>query len=67
MIGNILDVAKLEANKVDLYQQFVHFRPAFKSIMDLVEIKALEKGLELKCTISPNVPDYVYIDQSRFS
>lgn len=28
LIGNILDVAKLEANKVELDQQFVLFRPA---------------------------------------
>ena len=49
LISNILDVAKLEANKVDLDQQFVLFRPALKSTIDLVELKAQEKGLKLKC------------------
>ncbi len=40
LIGNILDIAKLEANKVDLDQQYVLFRPVIKSIIDLVELKA---------------------------
>eukprot|EP00347_Sterkiella_histriomuscorum_P011325 403372884 len=67
LIGNILDVAKLEANKVDLDQQYILFRPAIKNILDLVEFKAQKKQLNLQLEVSSDVPDYVFLDQSRFN
>lgn len=67
MIGNILDIAKFEANKVELNQQFVLLRSTFKSIMELVEFRANEKKLQLLYYFSPEVPDYVFMDNSRFT
>ncbi|CDW81301.1 histidine kinase [Stylonychia lemnae] len=67
LIGNILDVAKLEANKVDLDQQYVLFKPAIRSILDLVEFKAQEKKIQLQLEVSSDVPDYLFLDSSRFN
>eukprot|EP00347_Sterkiella_histriomuscorum_P010563 403375807 len=67
LIGNILDIAKFEANKVELDLQYVFIKQTFKSIMELVEFKANEKKLQLQYYFGPEVPDYIYIDSSRFT
>ena len=42
-------------------------RNTFKSIMELVEFRANEKKLQLFYYFSPEVPDYVFVDNSRFT
>lgn len=45
LIGNILDIAKFEADKVELNQQYIMLKQSFKSIIDLVQFKANDKKL----------------------
>ncbi|CDW75347.1 histidine kinase [Stylonychia lemnae] len=67
LIGNILDIAKFEANKVELDLQYTLIKQTFKSIIELVEFKSNEKKLQLQYYFAPEVPDYVYLDNPRFT
>lgn len=45
LIGNMLDIARFEVNKVELNEQYTLIRQTFKSIIELVEFKANDKKL----------------------
>jgi len=55
IINDILDFSKIEAGKLDLEQQPFDLRECVESALDLMKIKASEKGLELACEIAPDV------------
>jgi two-component system, sensor histidine kinase and response regulator len=59
LINDILDFSKIEAGKLDLEILDFDLRHLIEDVMDLLSLKAEEKGLEFSCLIAPGVPAHV--------
>lgn len=67
ILDEILDLSKLEANKLELDLKTFGLREAFESTFKTFTSNAYDKKLELICHITPNVPAYVVGDFTRIS
>jgi signal transduction histidine kinase/DNA-binding response OmpR family regulator len=65
IINDVLDFSKIEAGKMELEKQPFHLRACLESALDLLALKAAEKGLELGCLIEPDVPEVIASDEAR--
>jgi PAS domain S-box-containing protein len=65
IINDILDFSKIEAGKMDLEQQPFDLRECIESALDLIKLRAAEKGLELACEIAGDVPLAIVGDVTR--
>jgi two-component system sensor histidine kinase/response regulator len=65
VINDILDFSKIEAGKVDLEQVDFDLCSCIEDALKTVALRADEKGLELLCEISPEVPAFVTGDSGR--
>ena len=65
LINDILDYSKIEAERMELEQMPVSVRKSLESVIDLVSVKAQEKGVELRVTIDENVPPAIIGDEIR--
>ena len=65
IINDILDISKLEAEKVMLEEQPFNLKSCIEEALDLVAIRAAEKGLNLTYTVEKNVPANIISDPSR--
>ncbi len=65
IINDILDFSKIEAGKLELEQQPFDLRECVESALDLLRIKAAEKGLDLAYQMAPDVPPTIVGDVTR--
>jgi PAS domain S-box-containing protein len=65
IINDILDFSKIEAGKLDLEAKDFNLQSILGQVLDLIIIKAQEKGIELNCLVSPEVPDFFRGDAVR--
>jgi PAS domain S-box-containing protein len=65
IINDILDFSKMESDKLVLEDQTFNLRQCVEESLDLVSIKASEKGLNLSYTIDKDVPDTIIGDPGR--
>jgi signal transduction histidine kinase len=65
IINDILDFSKMESNKVVLEEQPFDLRETIEEALELVNVKAVEKGLNLAYTIDTNVPETIISDPAR--
>lgn len=65
IINDILDFSKIEAGKLDLEQQPFDLRECVESALDLMKLKAHEKGLELASEIANDAPSAIIGDVTR--
>ncbi len=65
VINDILDFSKIEAGKVDLEEVEFDICACIEDALKTVALRADEKGLELLCEISPEVPVSVTGDPGR--
>ncbi len=65
LINDILDFSKIEAGRLDLNEHPFRLRDRLGDTMRSLSIRAHDKGLELACHISPNVPDNLIGDVGR--
>ena len=65
LINDILDFSKIEAGHMDLESQPFDLRLCLESAVDLVAVRAGEKGLELGCLIEDGTPPTVLGDVTR--
>ena len=65
VINDILDFSKIEAGKVDLEQVDFDLYECVEGALKTVALRADEKGLELLCEISPEVPIFLAGDPNR--
>jgi signal transduction histidine kinase/DNA-binding response OmpR family regulator len=65
IINDILDFSKIEAGKMDLEQQPFDLRECVESALDLMKLRAFEKGLELACDVAGDVPAVIAGDVTR--
>ena len=65
IINDILDFSKIEAGHVVLDPQQFDLREALGTTMKNLALRAHQKGLELLCDVSPEVPDRIVGDAHR--
>jgi two-component system, sensor histidine kinase and response regulator len=65
VINDILDFSKIEAGKVDLEEINFDLRDCIEGVLKTLALRADEKGLELLCEISPDVPETLVGDPGR--
>ena len=65
VINDVLDFSKIEAGKVDLEEVDFDLCACIEDALKTVALRADEKGIELLCEISPEVPALVKGDPCR--
>ncbi len=65
IIDDILDFSKIEAGKMDLEKQPFDLHECVESALDLMKMRAAEKGLELACEIHKDVSPAIVGDVTR--
>jgi two-component system sensor histidine kinase/response regulator len=65
LINDILDFSKIEAGKMELEAIDFNLRVTLENAIDILALKAYEKGLELACYIRPDVPTALIGDPGR--
>jgi signal transduction histidine kinase/CheY-like chemotaxis protein len=65
VINDILDVSKIEAGRMSLEPVPFELRDQLERFMKTLAYRAIEKGLTLRCDVTPDVPDHVTGDWLR--
>lgn len=65
LIDDILDLSKVEASQLELERTGFSLSDLLERLMEMVAIKAREKGLALVCEIAPDVPTDLIGDPTR--
>ena len=65
LINDILDMSKIESNKLELESETFALKQCVNEAIALLQAKADEKQLYLNCYIAPNIPDSVVGDSTR--
>lgn len=65
LINDLLDFSKIEAKALDVEQVSYNLHDTVRSVFEILQIKAEEKGLEFSLDIHDNVPLYQWGDPTR--
>ncbi|QDZ29885.1 ATP-binding protein [Noviherbaspirillum sp. UKPF54] len=65
LITDLLDLAKIEAGKFELYESVVDLPMFLQGIVDIIRVKAEQKGLSFVCNGAERVPQNVILDEKR--
>lgn len=65
IIEDLLDVAKIEAGRMELEPVAFSLRPMLGDTLKALAVRAYKKGLELTCDVQPDVPDALVGDVGR--
>jgi signal transduction histidine kinase/DNA-binding NarL/FixJ family response regulator/HAMP domain-containing protein len=65
LINNLLDLSKIEANRMTLTEQVFNLHSLLKGIEDLFRLRAIEKGLNFVHEYSNDLPGYLYGDETK--
>ncbi|MBK7571235.1 MAG: tetratricopeptide repeat protein [Bacteroidetes bacterium] len=67
IINDILDFSKINAGKIEFSENEFHFRNLIKGIIQILQVKADEKKIQLGCTIDYNLKDKLIGDPIRLN
>jgi len=65
LIEDVLDLSKIEAQKMELYPGEIHFPTFLNGILDLCRHKAEQKGLSFIAQVPLQLPSIIYADIKR--
>lgn len=65
LINNVLDLAKLDSNKVEIEEISFNLHKSLYEVVKLMNLKAKEKKIGLELEIQPDVPEFVLGDPTR--
>jgi signal transduction histidine kinase len=65
MISDVLDIAKVEAGKMELLDAAFDIRACVATVAEMIRLRAEEKGLHFAVTVGDEVPRHVIADQKR--
>lgn len=65
IVNGILDISKLEANKMEIVNTEYDLREECENIVKLIRPRIGEKNIELKMQIARDVPESLYGDKSK--
>ncbi|MEO5344770.1 MAG: ATP-binding protein [Magnetococcus sp. YQC-9] len=67
IISNVLDLAKIEAGKVDLDKEDIDIALLVQSLYQVAKDRAAEKGVLLYYSLDPDLPRHVHSDRTRIN
>jgi CheY-like chemotaxis protein len=67
LINDILDFSKIEAGKMEIEKICFNLRDLLEDTTGVLSVRARQKGLELSCHISSDLPDDLVGDPSRLN
>jgi PAS domain S-box-containing protein len=65
LINDILDMAKIEAGKMELYPVDIPLARFVQTIAEIMAVKAEQKNLLLVCDLAPDLPAHILADEKR--
>ncbi|MDM8520469.1 PAS domain S-box protein [Anaerolineales bacterium HSG6] len=65
LINDILDLSKIEAERMELEPYEFQFLDFLTDIIEMIRVRVQQKRLTFKYNILPDVPQYVYADEKR--
>ena len=65
IVNGILDISKIEANKMEMVETNYNPREVFKSLTTLIETRIGDKDIELRTKIAPDLPANLYGDKGK--
>ena len=65
IVGNILDISKIESGKLEIVNTYYNPREEFESLSKIMRTKVAEKPIDFIINISPNIPKVLYGDRLR--
>lgn len=65
LINDVLDLAKIDANKMELYTEDITFEKFLQVLNEIVGIKATQKNLAFFCETAPDLPQTIHADGQR--
>ncbi|WP_334190074.1 AAA family ATPase [Noviherbaspirillum sp.] len=65
LINDILDLAKIEAGKMELYFSDLQLAPFVRTIIEMIGVKAAQKGLDFICDMASDMPRCIRADEKR--
>jgi PAS domain S-box-containing protein len=65
LLSDILDFSKVEAGKLELVDHEFALAPSLEETLQVMRFRAQQKGIELRWSVDPNVPELVIGDAAR--
>ncbi|NTZ86830.1 PAS domain S-box protein [Burkholderia metallica] len=65
LINDLLDFVRTGAGRIDLEAMDLLLSPFLKMLAEMVSVRAREKGIVLTCTIAPDLPAIIRVDEKR--
>ncbi|WP_225892497.1 hybrid sensor histidine kinase/response regulator [Nostoc sphaeroides] len=65
LINDILDISKIEAQKMELHPVDFHFPAFLQGVVEICRIKAEQKGIEFIYQPDAELPEAIYADDKR--
>jgi signal transduction histidine kinase len=65
LINDILDLSKIEAGKMELVLGDIELASFLHTIVQMISVKAAQKGLDFICDVAPDVPRSIHADGKR--
>jgi len=65
LINDILDLSKIEADKLEIELHPVNLRSILSDVANIFSLKSNEKGIHLKLEIDEDIPDILRLDEIR--
>ncbi len=65
IVNGILDISKIEANKLEIVDTEYNFNMVLEELVALTKARLGEKPLEFRCAFDSSIPPYLYGDKVR--
>jgi signal transduction histidine kinase/CheY-like chemotaxis protein len=65
LINGVLDLARIEAGKVELFPEVISLAVLLHTVNDIIRLQAEEKGLRYACDVGTDLPQLVHADGKR--
>ena len=67
ILNDILDLSKIEAGKIEIEHLPLRLSEVVENTVEIMRVKAEEKGLALRTSLSPDIPELVFGDPTRLN
>lgn len=65
IVNGILDISKIEANKLEIVNTEYNFKKVFNELVNLTKARMGDKALDFRYTYDDTIPDVLYGDHTR--
>lgn len=66
LVSDLLDLSKIEANKLQLNKEYFDLRKVVEEIEDLITMQLREKNIKLSIEVSEKIDSQVYLDRNKY-